>query len=325
MPIIKRPQLEIVLASLGPCLCNYSGLSLVFMNKRDGLDLARRREIPLFGAHGVRLVSFESESEKRAGPINAVHELAVWQGDEQGDDQAEVKGQKGSHGGALPQREQQQAADRDKKEQGQKSIFCAEQTSCGGGRITDDLHPNKSSSPDREEHTTDRSEKHRNAEERIGRDLMQKMIVDRRHAGRCEAEQETIEHGVMKPAPPHREAVAHVIASVPATTEIFQRENVVERLGKRAGTDEIGRRALRAAPEIAESHRECDQGVDECCARNAHHEAPRQDAVECARAGMRRRQLGWVPEQHGAEDDDSDTEGREQAKECAISLKHARR
>ena len=96
----------------------------------------------------------------------------------------------------------------------------------GGRRIARDLHPDQAGRADREQNPADRPEQHRQAEERIGRVMAENVGVERRYAGRGEAEQKPVEHAVMQVAPRLREPLAEIVAAMPLAAEIAQRQHV---------------------------------------------------------------------------------------------------
>ena len=73
-----------------------------------------------------------------------------------------------------------------------------------------------------ESSAADRSEDHRQAQVRIGRFPSEEVIVESRHAGGGEAEHETVEGQVMKPAAGLRVVFRWIGAARATTAQIFE-------------------------------------------------------------------------------------------------------
>ena len=180
-----------------------------------------------------------AQRSRRERPVDAVHELAVGQHDEQREDDAEMDREQRSHRAGGAEREQQQARSPPKAAAAQQREIRPHQVRRGERRIARDLHPDQAGRADRQQNPANRPEQHRQAEERIGRVMAENVGVERRYAGRGEAEQKPVEHAVMQVAPRLREPLVEIVAAMPLAAEIAQRQHVAQRRPDRAAVAEF--------------------------------------------------------------------------------------
>src|SRR4030095_2407053 len=213
-------------AWLGPLSNSAAKASAVACSRWDLFIADLRKECCEWSSVGrqtdrVGLELFDRMPQQGRAAEDAVTELAVGQRGEQGHHRAKVQAQQHGQGGRAAAQPECQSAGAGEEQQGNESQVHRSLYGVAMQGMAPAVQVPQPCRADHQAHTADHAEQLGQAGQFVGRRPAERVVVDRRHAGRRKAQQEAIESEVVKAPTREGEGVVVVVAAhTMATVEV---------------------------------------------------------------------------------------------------------